>query len=112
MKLSVEPNCYGDMHETITTEGLIRQYRRMAGHRIHKEYFMGKVNRVPIHKIAVDLKSPKLCRLYVESQFNAMPAEFCREKFGKSYPPVNVCFGGRAWERYQDYITRGFADAT
>jgi len=84
----------------------------MAGHRIHKDMYRGRICETPIRKIAADLKSPKLCRLYVESQFNAMPAEFCMDKFGKSYPPVNVCFGGRAWERYQEYITRGFADAT
>lgn len=60
-----------------------------------------------IEQIAQRLGDPRLCDLFVEAQFWKMPEAFCLQTFGVSYPPANVCFGGAAWDRYQEYLNNG-----
>lgn len=62
--------------------------------------------------VAHELDHPRLARLFVRSQFRAMPIPFCRVHFNRPYPPPNVVFGGRCWERYEKYVERGIDDGS
>ncbi len=53
------------------------------------------------------LGDSRLAVLFIESAFAAMPENWCREKFQRTYPPANVVFGKNGWDRYQEYIANG-----
>jgi len=84
---------------------LMRLYRQAVKHR------SGKLVKVQITSVVVDtakrLQDHRLADLYIESQFAAMPVTWCNQWFRRSYPPMNVCFGGDCWGRYERYIEAG-----
>jgi len=87
-------------------------YCKMVAIRLRQRHWFGKVSKIALRPVAEQLKELKLAKLFVESQFSGLSSEFCKEKFGVAYPPVNVVFGGKCFKRYYDYIERGVRDAT
>ena len=85
-------------------------YRNMVAQRLRKDKWFGYVPTKIIKPVAEQLKHVKLAKLFVEAQFRCLPPSFCKKKFGVSYPPVAVCFGGKCFERYEDYVQRGVRD--
>lgn len=53
------------------------------------------------------LGDSRLVELFIEAQFWAMPPDWCVIHFKRRYPPANVVFGGKCWERYQLYLDHG-----
>jgi len=86
------------------------KYRKFVANRIRKQNWYGKVGGKGIMEVAEKLKTVSLVGLFIEAQFNSMPSNFCKEHFGKMYPPVNVCFGGSCWRRYREYVEKGTRD--
>ena len=88
---------------SITTVALIRAYRRAVAWRLRRTSQPLSVRESAerlVRAVAVRLDNPRLAALFVSTQFDAMPGDWCRERFGKPYPPLNLVFGGGAWERY------------
>jgi len=78
-----------------------RAVRRRGGH-------VGPDRRPrSLGRVARYLSDHRLCWLWVEAQFAAMPTGWCLSKFGRPYPPANVVFGGNAIRRYREYVDRG-----
>ena len=86
-------------------------YKRAVQERTGKKYW-GKIPEKAVLKIAGELESPRLARIFIHSQFHAMPVKFCMSKFKVPYPPSNVCCGGRCWYRYEEYLSRGVDDGS
>lgn len=113
-KAAVCAGRYGSMAES--TELIILalkvNYRKMVANRLRRGNWLGKVSKTALRPVAEQLKEVKLARLFVEAQFNGLPPDFCKDKFGMVYPPVNVCFGGKCFERYFAYVDRGVRDGS
>lgn len=90
---------------------LLSAYKSAVKNRC-KKYKMIRIPAGIADDVAKELSSSKLAKLFIKSQFHAMPVKFCREKFNRNYPPVSVCFGGLCWERYQNYLDRGINDGS
>ena len=52
-------------------------------------------------------KAGRLARLFIDVQFEAFPADWCRERFSNPYPPASMVFGDGAWERYEAQAAGG-----
>ena len=87
-------------------------YRKMAAARMKKKNCLIPISDSILRRVAERLEHASLAVLFIESQFHAMPPDWCQERFGKPYPPVAVVFGGRCWDRYDEYNERGIRDAT
>jgi len=102
-------------HDTLNFRMFVLKnvYRKMAAHRTgRKPSGWHRVSNKSVKSVAQELGNIKLARLFVEAQFYAMPLDFCVKTFKKKYPPVSVCFGGKCWVRYREYIEHGIRDAT
>lgn len=85
---------------------LVRCYRQAVGHRARRK----NIPEPPVHlvqEVAARLGDARLADLFIEAQFNAMPAEWCVATFKTPVPPANTVFGGEAWRRYQEYLSEG-----
>ena len=112
----------GERHERMNADGILysdvwlislslkNNYRSMVAARIGKDKFCGRMNDDSVDKVAGILGDTRLCRLFVEAQFWSMPPCFCEVNFKRKYPPANICFGGKCWNRYREYIDRGVRD--
>ena len=115
MKTSVKISCTGDMNAecnfTLIALGLERAYFRKVALRLHRKSFMLKnmPNKLML-EIAIKLEHIKLVNLFVGAQFAGLPPDICQHHFNRPYPPANVCFGGKCWDRYASYIERGIPD--
>ena len=58
---------------------------------------------LPIDTIDAGLAVSKLADLFVDAQFEAMPQDWCWEKFKTNYPPVNIVFSEKSIGRYEKY---------
>lgn len=52
-------------------------------------------------------RRPALVGLFLDAQFESMPADFCLRAFRVPYPPPSVCFGEGSWERWDAYQRSG-----
>lgn len=92
---------------------LKNKYRKAVAHRLHKDTWLGgKFSEGQLGIIACNLGNINFVGLFIEAQFHCMPIDFCKDKFKRTYPPANVCFGGRCWERYEEYKDRGIRDGS
>lgn len=88
-------------------------YYRMVAHRLHRKTFVRKEMPMELmNVVAKRLGKAELTKLFMEAQFWQMSPDFCMKAFNRSYPPPNVVFGGRCWERYDEYVKRGIRDGT
>lgn len=88
-------------------------YRKMIDGRLRKKSFVRiTTSDNIIGEVAVKLGDLKLAALFIEAQFAGLPSNFCKMNFNRLYPPSNVVFGGKCWERYKTYVERGIRDAT
>lgn len=87
----------------------VAAYRKMVSGRLG-----GKPCRIKIeNELARDVVrglDVRLIKVFVEAQFSGLPADFCRDKFKRPYPPFNVICGGKCWQRYEEYLSMGVRD--
>ena len=86
---------------------LKHHYKMMVANRLRKSIWRGHVSDTALKKVAERLTDIRFAKIFVEAQFDSMPEDFCMEKFGVKYPPVNVVFGGKCWDRYREYVDKG-----
>jgi len=92
---------------------LKRAYRRLVAGRLNRKTVVFNIPDGLLRPVAEKLKDFRLAEIFVEAQFHAMPREWCQDHFqGLVYPPMNVVFGGRCWDRFEEYSERGIRDAT
>ena len=65
--------------------------------------YFGEVHKFA-QKVADRISDVRLCRLFVEAQFETLGEGWCRKTFKRAYPPPSVVFGNGSWDRYQEYI--------
>jgi hypothetical protein len=124
VKLGVDAERYGGMDDHpdnlftfdndlyLKCEALCKHYKDMAAARVGMTMFYPKINKGPVMEVAKILEDIKLARLFVEAQFHNLSKDFCWRRFKRAYPPINVVFGGKCWNRYREYVNRGIRDAT
>jgi hypothetical protein len=95
----------------ICIEALRRAYlnavRTRSGNPKWFREYTGGQHYLMLKEVASSLESPKLATLFVDSQFNAMPTDWCVRTFAQPFPPFNACFGGEAITRYRNFIDEG-----
>jgi len=98
-------------NDVILTEAMLKvNYRKLVANRARKGYYHGTFSTKLVGEVAQKLKNPSFAVLFIEAQFSSMPYSFCMDKFSKPYPPASVVFGGRCFERYDNYKKRGIRD--
>lgn len=94
------------MSKSLCRVGLVNGYNRAVRHRAKRSVVVPVASR-DVDGIVEALGDHRLADLFIESQFAAMPEAWCLRVFARTYPPANTVFGGKAWQRYTDYIAKG-----
>ena len=90
---------------------LKKAYRGLRAGRLGKIQIYLPIEDSTVREVAEKLENVSLAVLFVESQFHCMPLDWCIRQFHREYPPVEVVFSGKCWDRYEEYCERGIRDA-
>ena len=100
-----------NFNNQVCSEMLKKEYSKAVSHRIGKDiptYWLVKSKmNVFVDAVAAELSDYRLCKLFIEAQFNHFPVDWCNGCFKQPYPPARVVFCGQAWGRYRQYVEEG-----
>ena len=88
---------------------LVSMYKKAIEKRRGKPYHPKTADLMShdgVKHIATRLKVMQ-CRTYIEAVFDKYPADWCQEKFGVPFPPINIAFNRDNMKVMRDYIDRG-----